>query len=146
MSTYSARTSHRGTIDLPVRPRESYNLYLPYTPDSPQKEELAPSSSTIPPYSTTAPSRRTRFQGLVNAYDAAGWILGFKEKSSLVSRGCKVSRAFRQLSLTVCSHYFRGCSHWILPRTYHDDGSREGTHLACSRSVVSRKRIFSKVR
>jgi len=82
MSTYSARTSHRSTVGLQVRPRESRNVYLPYASESPQKEEFTP--PTVP-YSAAAPPRRSRFQGLANAYDAAGWILGFKEKSSFVS-------------------------------------------------------------
>jgi len=82
----SPGTSRRGTIGFQSGPQESYNLYLPYGshPIPSKKAELTDPDSNESPYFAAPPSKKSHFEGLVNAYDAVSWIFGFKEKYSLV--------------------------------------------------------------
>lgn len=92
MSTESPSTNRNGAAS--PRTRESFNSYLPYSSASVKGEELADPDSLQPShYIVTAPAKRSRFESLINIYDAVSWIFGFKEKYSLALSACLVSMA-----------------------------------------------------
>ncbi|KIM81594.1 hypothetical protein PILCRDRAFT_821370 [Piloderma croceum F 1598] len=71
-------TSRSGTIGL--GPKETHSPYLPYASHS----ELPDLADTQQPHITVVVRpRKSRFEGLANAYSGVSWILGFKEKYSL---------------------------------------------------------------
>ena len=92
MSTESPSTNRNGAAS--PKTRESFNSYLPYASTSVKEGELADPDSLQPSHFTiTTPSKRPRFEGFINFYDAVSWIFGFKEKYSLALSACLVSMA-----------------------------------------------------
>jgi len=113
-------TSRSGTIGLVAK--EPYP-HLPYASHS----ELPDVADTRqPPVTVVVRSRKSRFEGLANAYTGISWIFGFKEKYSLALCGCNAFQKYvLQLIFTIYSDIFWWCSHRLLPcPQYNDEPSK----------------------
>lgn len=117
--THSPSSTSRSGI-VGFGSKEPHSPYLPYVSNT----ELPDFADTRQPHNVTTVvvrPRKSRFEGLANAYSGVSWILGFREKYSLALCECDAFYEPATLIFTKCSDIFRGCSYRLLFSPHYDD-------------------------